>query len=93
MEHKKNISAATKPQPFMGGLHTNEVLRRHKVLFPTIVVIAIASPFLGLFVSGWLGVILGLLISITALLLGFKAVTAVIRETYFRAQRAATIAR
>jgi hypothetical protein len=85
METKLDLSATAKGRGSLKGVHTHEVLRLHPVLFTLIVVIAIASPFLGLVLNGWAGVAVGLAVNIVALLLGLKAVQLIVRETHFRA--------
>lgn len=55
---------------------------KHKVLLPVVVGITLGSPFLGLVLAGWSGVVVGLAIGLLAFLLGLRAVTKVreIRE-------------
>lgn len=51
---------------------------KHPVLFPIVTIATIGSPFIGLFLAGWLGVFVGLAISIVCFVLGSKAVIKVI---------------
>ena len=43
----------------------------------TVIVLTIGSPFLGLFLAGWVGVVVGLVISIAAFAGGIFAITRV----------------
>jgi hypothetical protein len=81
----QECSTSTKPEPSLSGVHRREVLRRHPILFPLIVIIALGSPFLGLALTGFQGVIVGVIINIIALVLGFRAVMLIVREMHFRA--------
>ena len=56
------------------------VVRRHPLIFPLVLFVAIMSPFLGFILTGWLGVAVGLPISLGAFVLGFRAVE---RERHF----------
>jgi hypothetical protein len=66
----------------LGWQHIHEYYERHKVLLPLVLVITVASPFLGLVLAGWPGVVVGLVVGLAAFLLGLRAVTKVreIRE-------------
>lgn len=57
--------------------HVRERYEKHPVLLPIVIAITLASPFLGLIVAGWVGVIVGLAMSIMTFLLGLRAVTKV----------------
>lgn len=82
--HHVSAQAETTPIASLSGVHRREVLRRHPVLFPLIVIIALSSPFLGLMLTGWTGVFVGVAVNIVALVLGFRAVMLIVRETHFR---------
>jgi hypothetical protein len=62
--------------------HTREYYDKHPVPLTLVIAITLGSPFLGLVLAGWAGVIIGLVVSVISLLLGFFAVTKVreIRE-------------
>jgi hypothetical protein len=56
------------------------IVKRHPIIFPVVLAIAILSPFLGLLVTGWIGLVVGLVISLGAFFLGLRAVE---RERHF----------
>ena len=56
------------------------VVRRHRVIFPLVLTIAVLSPLIGFFVTGLVGVAIGLVISLASFLLGLRAVD---RERHF----------
>lgn len=85
METNINIAANAEGRGSLEAMHTHEVLRLHPILFTLIVAIALLSPLMGLFLSGWIGVAVGIAVNIGALLLGLRAVKLIIRETHFRA--------
>lgn len=64
--------------------HIRERYERHPVLLPIVIAITLASPFLGLVLAGWVGVLVGLGVGVITFLLGLRAVTKVreIREGY-----------
>ncbi len=54
-----------------------EYYERHPVLLPVVLLITFGSPFLGLFIAGGAGVVVGIAVGATAFFLGLKAVTKV----------------
>ena len=71
---------------FEGALrwkHVREYYEKHPLPLVVVIAVTVGSPFLGLVFAGWIGVAVGLLIGVTALVVGFLAVTKVreIRET------------
>jgi hypothetical protein len=64
-------------QDSLGWQLVHEYRERHPVLFPLVLAITIGSPFLGLVLAGWLGVVVGLAIAILTFFLGLSAVTKV----------------
>jgi hypothetical protein len=56
---------------------TREHWEKHPLPLVGVIVLTIGSPFLGLFLAGWLGVVVGLVISIAALAGGVFAITRV----------------
>jgi hypothetical protein len=62
--------------------HIHEYYERHPIFLPVVICITLGSPFLGLFLAGSVGVIVGLVIGGIAFLTGLRAVTKVreIRE-------------
>jgi hypothetical protein len=66
----------------IGWQHVREYWDRHPIILSVVVAITIGSPFLGLVLAGWLGVAVGLAISVASLILGLFAITKVreIRE-------------
>jgi hypothetical protein len=83
--HQVNAQASTTPVASLKGVRRRSILKRHPVLFPIIVIIALMSPFLGLVLNGWTGVGVGLAINVAALFLGFRAVMLIVNEYEFRA--------
>ena len=66
----------------LGWKYIHEYYERHPILLPLVLAITVGSPFLGLVLAGWLGVVVGLVIGVVAFILGLRAVTKVreIRE-------------
>lgn len=66
----------------LGWQHIRERYERHPVMLPIVLGITVGSPFLGLVVAGWMGVVVGLIIGLGTFALGLRAVTKVreIRE-------------
>jgi len=64
--------------------HIHEYYEKHKILFPLMIVIAVASLFLGFALTGWTGFVVGLIIEFVTFVLGLRAVTKVqrIRERH-----------
>jgi hypothetical protein len=62
--------------------HVREYYEKHPLPLVVVILVTVGSPFLGLLLGGWIGVAIGLLIGVTALVVGFLAVTKVreIRE-------------
>lgn len=61
----------------MSRRHVHEYYERHPILLPIVMSITIGSPFLGLVLAGWVGVVAGLFIGLIAFFLGLRAVTKV----------------
>ena len=59
---------------------TKAYFRRHSVLLACVIFITFGAPFIGLFLAGIAGVLVGLLFSAISFLLGLKAVTRVIER-------------
>ncbi len=57
--------------------HVHEYYVKHKLLLPLVITIKIGSPFLGLVLAGWVGVLAGLIVGLATFLLGLRAVTRV----------------
>lgn len=57
--------------------HTREYYERHPVLLSVVICITLGSPFLGLVIAGWGGVIVGLIVALLAFFLGVHAITRV----------------
>jgi hypothetical protein len=57
--------------------HIREYYDKHPVPLTLVIVITFGSPFLGLVLAGWAGVIIGLVVSVISFFLGFRAVTKV----------------
>jgi len=66
----------------MSWQHIHEYYERHQILLLIVIGITIGSPFLGLVLAGWIGVVAGLVIGLIPFFLGLRAVTKVreIRE-------------
>jgi hypothetical protein len=75
--HDVQLEGIVHAHAFLAWQHIHEYRERHKVLFPLVLVITVASPFLGLVLAGWLGVVVGLVIGLITFLLGLRAVTKV----------------
>lgn len=62
--------------------HTREYWEKHPVLLPLVIIIVLGSPFLGLLLAGWVGVVVGIAVSVMGFVVGLYAVTRVkhIRE-------------
>jgi hypothetical protein len=54
-----------------------EYFERHPILLPMVVLISIGAPFLGLFISGMKGVLVGLVIAVITFGLGLLSITKV----------------
>lgn len=83
--HHVNALASTAPVASLKGVRRRTIFRRHPVLLPLIVIIALASPFLGLVLNGWPGVVVGVVINLAALFAGFEAVVKTVNEYEFQA--------
>jgi hypothetical protein len=62
---------------FLRYKHTREYWEKHPVLLPVVLAIVLGSPFLGLVLAGWAGVLVGLAISVVGFVVGLFAVTRV----------------
>lgn len=81
-DHTISVEESLTVTNLMNWQQIREYYERHPVLLPIVIGITIGSPFLGLVLVGWVGVIAGLLIGIIVFFLGLRAVTKVreIRE-------------
>ena len=65
----------------VGGAVSWESLRTYwekkPALLTTVVAVTLLSPFIGLVIAGWPGILIGLLISCATLIAGFFAITKV----------------
>lgn len=59
------------------------VYQKNKAAFAILIVITIISPFVGLFLIGIPGILVGLILSAISYFLGPKAVTKIIEKRYF----------
>ncbi len=57
--------------------HIREYYERHWILLSIVLAVTVGSPFLGLFLAGWPGVVVGLIIAVITYFLGPQAVTKV----------------
>ena len=60
-----------------GSLHwkrVREYYEKHSILLAISIIVTVGSPFLGLVLAGWVGVVAGLLIGVLTLIVGFRAV-------------------
>jgi hypothetical protein len=78
---KMELSVTQRPKASLHWKHTHEYIKRHKVLAPATLILTIAAPFLGLWLSGVTGVYVGLAVSLILFLLAAYAVT-VVREIH-----------
>lgn len=80
--HDVSIHESVTATDPMSWQHIHEYYERHPVLLPIVMGITMGSPFLGLVLAGWVGVLAGLFIGLIAFFLGLRAVTKVreIRE-------------
>ena len=80
--HDVSIHESVTATDSMRWQHVHEYYERHPILLPIVIGITIGSPFLGLVLAGWVGVVAGLFIGLIAFFLGLRAVTKVreIRE-------------
>ena len=60
------INEAVHVSESLGWQHIHEYYERNPILLPTVFVITIGSPFLGLILAGWSGVAVGLVIGLVA---------------------------
>lgn len=80
--HDVSIQETLTVTDSMSWQHIHEYYERHPILLPIVICITLGSPFLGLFLAGLFGVIVGLVIGAITFFLGLRAVTKVrvIRE-------------
>jgi len=71
----KNIEGTLRFSGSLGWQRTHEYYERHPILLPLVLAISIGSPFLGLILAGWIGVVVGLVIAVVTFILGLRAVT------------------
>lgn len=64
----------------LGWTQTREYYEKRPILLSVVIAVTLGSPFLGLFLAGWIGVIAGLMIGIIAFFAGFFAITRVREE-------------
>src|SRR6478735_649275 len=67
--HKDTIQEYAHVQEKLFWKHTHVYLEKHKLLYPAVIFITLTSPFIGLFLAGWVGVIVGLIVSVASFLL------------------------
>jgi hypothetical protein len=71
----------------VGGSASIQTIRtlyhKNRVAFAILILITITSPFVGLFLIGIPGVLVGLILSAISYFLGPKAVTKIIEKRYF----------
>lgn len=66
----------------VGSVETRkEYYQKHKGAATTVIVLSILSPFIGLFLAGWAGVIVAIILSGIAYYFGPKAATKIIEIT------------
>jgi hypothetical protein len=75
--HDVSIHESVTATDSMSWQHVHEYYERHPILLLIVFAITIGSPFLGLVLAGWVGVIVGLVIGLFAFVLGLRAVTKV----------------
>lgn len=75
--HSVSIHESVTANASMSWQHIHEYYERHPVFLPIVIGITIGSPFLGLILAGWTGVVVGLFIGLIAFFLGLRAVTKV----------------
>ena len=73
--HEVSIHESLTVRSAIHWKHIHEYYERHNILLPVVLIITICSPFLGLVLAGWVGVLVGLFIGIITFLLGLRAVT------------------
>jgi hypothetical protein len=59
---------------------TRNYYERHPVLFPLAIALATGAPFVGLWLAGWPGVLVGLVLSAVCFLAGLQGITKVREE-------------
>ena len=64
-------------QGLLSWSSARELWEKRPIILAIVVVLTIGSPFAGLYLSGWPGVIAGLVVSVVTACLGFLAVTKV----------------
>jgi len=65
----------------LGLLHVHTYYEKHPIVLAVLIVVTVGSPFIGLALTGWTGVAVGLVISALTFIIGFCAVTKV-RSTH-----------
>ena len=80
--HDEDIHESIQAHHSLESRHVHEYHERHKALLAFILFITVASPFLGLVIAGWPGVIVGIVIGLTTFVIGLRAIIKVreIRE-------------
>lgn len=75
--HSVSVNEKVNATDTMSWQLIHEYYERHPVFLPLVICITFASPFLGLFLAGWNGVLVGLVIGLFAFVLGLRAITKV----------------
>lgn len=80
------MSASSKQQPrltaFINADRIEKYLKLHWPILSVVIVVTLGSPFLGLVMSGWRGVVVSLVIGLTTFFLSFYAGTRYERITH-----------
>jgi predicted RNA-binding Zn-ribbon protein involved in translation (DUF1610 family) len=75
--HDVSVRLTAHAHVSFGWQHIHEYYERHRLLLPLVIIVTIGSPFLGLVLAGWAGVLAGLIVSCVTFILGLRAVTKV----------------
>lgn len=59
-----------------------EYWEKHTVLLFVVILVTLSSPFLGLFLAGWVGVCVGLVIGLVTFFVSLRAITRVREVTH-----------
>lgn len=80
--HVEDIHESIQAHHSIESRHVHEYHERHRTLLEFILFITVASPFLGLVIAGWSGVVVGIVIGLATFVIGLRAVIKVreIRE-------------
>jgi hypothetical protein len=75
--HHKDFTAKLNFYASLQLRRIREYYEKDPLLLVTVIIIAVGSPFLGLVLAGWAGVVAGLFVGLLGLILGFCAITKV----------------